>query len=373
MNDSKTRWIIALMLSSLLAACAGGRQATAPTEGVSTESPASSQALPNLLLEVDGEVELRRTGWTDYLPAEFGAVIRTGDLVRVAQGSQAAVFCGDEASWEQGPAVLAGDGQEHGVPCESGRPPRPWPDVAALRGAAEEGIAYVVQPRNTALLSDRPDLVARFSGASSDTLSIVTVLSDDGKERPPIQSTHDIAAWPEAWAPMEPGATYVLLVGEEQADAGATLGRGFWLLDPATAEAVRAQEARLRQAGLSEPAQHLLISELYRSYGLHAEAIDLLRPLSEEAPSPPVWLNLGQAYLETGLPAEASDSFEAALALAEKSGDLPSAGEAYIGLALVAQLHGEAAVFESTLEQARSMFEQVGDDERLQEIDRLTE
>jgi len=84
---------------------------------------------------------------------------------------------------------------------------------------------------------------------------------------------------------------------------------GHGLLEPATAEAVRAQEARLRQADMSEPAQHLLPSELYRSYGLHAEAIDLLRPLFEEAPSPPVWLNLGQAYLETGLPAEASDSF----------------------------------------------------------------
>jgi hypothetical protein len=59
--------------------------------------------------------------------------------------------------------------------------------------------------------------------------------------------------------------------------------------------------------------------------------------------------------------------------LAEEFGDLRSAGESNIGLSLVARLDGDSAVFESSLEQARSIFELVGDDERLQEIERLTE
>jgi hypothetical protein len=67
--------------------------------------------------------------------------------------------------------------------------------------------------------------------------------------------------------------------------------------------------AVLCQAGVSELARHLLIWEHYRLYGLLAEAIDLLQPLSEAAPGPAVRLNLGHANLATGPPAEASDSF----------------------------------------------------------------
>ena len=58
---------------------------------------------------------------------------------------------------------------------------------------------------------------------------------------------------------------------------------------------------------MNEPERHLLIWELRRWCGLHAEAIDLLRPLSEAAPGPAVWLNLGPAYLATGPAAEVSD------------------------------------------------------------------
>jgi len=188
-----------------------------------------------------------------------------------------------------------------------------------------------VRPRNTALLSDHPDLVSGSSGTGADTLLTVSVLSDDGKERAPIRNAQGIVGWPDAWAPLQSGATYMLLVGDEQPDTATTLGRGFSLLDPSSAEEVRAREALLRQLGLSDAAEALLVSELYCSYGLNAEAIDLLRQFSEEVPSPPIWLNLGQAYLETGLPAEASASFEASLRLAEGLGDLPSAGEAHSG------------------------------------------
>ena len=373
MKGTISRWVMLLVLCSLLAACGGARQVATPTEATSEGTSVGSHALPNLLLEPGAEVELRRAGWAGFGPAGFGTVLRPGDLVRVAEGGQADVFCGDQASWAQGPRRLTGDGQEHGVPCDSGRPPRPWPDVAALRGPAEEETVYVVRPRNTALLSDRPDLVSESSGTGADSPSMVSVLSDDGKVRAPIRNVQGIVGWPDAWAPLQSGATYVLLIGAEQPDAGRTLGRGFWLLDPSSAEEVRAREALLRQLRISDAAEVLLVSELYRSYGLNAEAITLLRRLSEEVPSPPIWLNLGQVYLETGLPAEATESFEAALRLAEGLGDLPSAGEAHVGLALAAQLEDDASTFATHLEQARKIFEEVGDDQMSQEIERLTD
>jgi hypothetical protein len=371
-KDFGSRSIVILSLCGFLAACGAGAEPPAPIEGVAPETPSASQVLPNLLLEIDGAVELRRTGWAGFLPADFGAVLRPGDLVRVAEGGQAAVFCGDETTWAQAPSTLVGDGQEHGVPCGSGRPPRPWPDVAALRGAADTETGHVVQPRNTALLSSQPNLVWESSGADGEMLSIVSVLSDDGKERPPIESSKGSLAWPDSWPPLEPGATYVLFFGDEAVDASTTVGRGFWLLDASRAEELRSREVILRRSGLSETAQRLLVAELYRSYGLYAEAIDLLKRLTEATPSPAIWLNLGRIYLETGLPDEASDSCAEALALAERLGDLPSAGEAHLGIALAAQLQEDATTFDEHLEQARTIFEQVGDEQMLQEIERLT-
>ena len=86
---------------------------------------ATEQILPNLLLDVDGTVEIRRTGWSEFLPAAFGAILRQGDLVRLPEGGTAFVFCGDETAWETGPNEIPADGEAHGVPCESARPPRP--------------------------------------------------------------------------------------------------------------------------------------------------------------------------------------------------------------------------------------------------------
>jgi len=137
-RDSTTRCSTLLVLCSLLAACGRVRQAAIPKEAVGKETSVASHALPDLLLELGAEDDLRRAGWAGYEPAGFGTVLRPGDLVRVADGGQADVFCGDEASWAQGSQRLAGDGQEHGIPCEFGRTPRPWPDVAALRGSAEK-------------------------------------------------------------------------------------------------------------------------------------------------------------------------------------------------------------------------------------------
>jgi hypothetical protein len=372
-KDMRRRFVVILVMCGFVFACGADPQPAEPIDGESPEPAAVTPALPNLLLERNGSVELRRAGWSGFLPIDFGAVLRPGDLVRVAQAGQATVFCGDEASWESAPATIVGDGQEHGVPCESGRPPRPWPDVAALRGSQDKHAAYVVQPRNTALLSDMPNLRAQSSNSEGDTLSIISVLSDDGKERPPIEITNDTQRWPESWPPLEPGATYVLLVGDEPVGASMTVGRGFWLLEAAKADELRAREASLRQSDLSETAHRMLVAELYRSYGLNAEAIDLLRPLADDSPSPAIWLGLGRIYLESGLPVEAAGSFGEAQVLAERLGDLPSAGEAHLGLALTAQLNDDAAAVATHLEQARTIFEQVGDEPMIQEIERLAQ
>ena len=367
-----------LLLSGLVVACgATPTPASEPAAPGMTETipiePAGSPVLPNLLVEAQGEVWLRRVGWSEFLPAGFGIAVQPGDLLRVPGGSVASVFCGDETLWEVGPKALPDDGLEHTAPCQTGRPPRPWSDVAALRGEQGEQIPYVVLPRGTALLSDRPSL--RWNALSGVDSYTVNLIGDDGQERPPVAASGGELAWPADWPPLEPRATYVLIVegGGATSDEGNEqhAGLGFWLLDAADAEQVRELESRLRSQPLDPAAADLLVAELYLGHDLRAEAIQMLEVLTTSDGSASVWLALGKAYLEAGLTAEARGALDRATATASETGQQQVEAAARVGLGLAARLEDDAATAESHLQAARALYEQIGDQDGLAQVDQL--
>lgn len=362
-----------LLLPGLVVAC--GATPTPSPESAATvpAEPAGPPVLPNLLVEAQGEVWLRRVGWSQFLPAAFGVAVQPGDLLRVADGGVALVFCGDETLWEAGPKGLPNDGLEHTAPCQTGRPPRPWSDVAALRGEQSDQIPYVVRPRNSALLSDHPDLAWNtLPGVDSYTVSLI---GDDGQERPPVTAGGGELAWPDDWPPLEPRATYALIVegGGARSDEGSEqhAGLGFWLLGAADAGLVRALESRLRAQSLEPAAADLLVAELYLGRDLRAEATRLLEGLSASAGSAPAWLALGKAYLETGLAAEARAAFDRAAVQASETGQKQVEADARVGLGLAARLEDDGETAETHLQAARALYEQIGDRDGLEQVDRL--
>jgi hypothetical protein len=376
---NKIAWTsVVLIASGLIVACSQG-SSPEPTATVQTQDGAPSTevtsppVLPNLLVQAEGKVWLRRVGWIDFLPAGFGVAVDPGDLLRVAEGGSAAVFCGDESKWEAGPASLAADGLEHGVPCQAGRPPRPWVDVAALRGEEDHLVPYVLHPRNTALLNAQPSL-SWHPLPDVDTY-ILTVLGDDGQERAPIQSPGGELDWPGDWPPLEARATYVFVVEGDgrRSDESSTghAGLGFWLLPAEETESVQALEARLRGQSLSSIAADLLVAELYVDHGLHAEAAQLLEALTANADTPAVWLALGQVYLETGLAIEAQASFGQALEGAQTAGELEAQAVAQVGLGLAARLLNDKDVAGEHLQAARALYEQIGHRDGVEQVDQL--
>ncbi|MBI9044713.1 MAG: tetratricopeptide repeat protein [Anaerolineaceae bacterium] len=373
MNRKLFLLTIIFVLGSSLTGCKSANNPNDSDESELSNQTSSTLILPNFLVEIEGQAEIRRAGWNKYLPANFGTTLNPGDLIRIAEGGQATVFCGDENSWEQGSKELVGDGQEHGVPCESGRPPRPWPDVVALRGKNDFLRPYIEQPRNTALLNDKPNLILNLPDKSENNPVIISILSDDGKERPSFESSDTILSWPEEWDPLEIGGSYVIVIGDGPIDTGATTGQVFWLLDTQNEGFLNNQELKLRQTGLSDTAQNLLVAELYQEYDLFSEAIELLKPLTISKSSPIVWLYMGRIYMETGLPEQAYSSYQEALSLAEKMGDLQSLAETHIGLALVSQMNNDLSSHTAHIEEARRICEEIGDIKILQEIEKLSQ
>jgi len=362
-----------LLLICLVAACSAAstpaveETATAPAE---TGGP---PVLPNLLVEAEGEIWLRRVGWSEFLPAGFGIAVQPGDLLRVPEGSVVSVFCGNETLWDAGPKTLPDDGLEHTAPCQTGRPPRPWSDVAALRGEQSGGIPYIVRPRNTALMSNRPQLEWHpLPGVDSYTL---TLISDDGQDRPPVEVSDEQLEWPADWLPLETRATYVLVVEGDGArsDEGNEqhAGLGFWLLSDTDAEMVSALESRLRAQPIRPEATALLVAELYLTHQLRAEAADLLESLTTSSGAASIWLVLGQTQLEAGLASESRSALDEAVAVAQETGQQAVEAAARVGLALVARLQDDAATADTHLRAARLLYEQVGDQDGLEQVDQL--
>jgi len=370
----KTGLIGLFLLVTCLAAACGATPTPAP-EAIAT-APAETGAppvLPNLLVEAEGDVWLRRIGWNEFLPAGFGTAVQPGDLLRIPEGSLASVFCGDETLWDAGPKTLPDDGLEHTAPCQTGRPPRPWSDVAALRGEQDDQIPYVVHPRNTALISDRPRLRWHpLPGVDSYT---VTLISDDGRDRPPVEISDAQGAWPVDWPPLEADATYVLVVEGDSArsDRGNEqhAGLGFWLLGDSEADVVSSLESRLRAQPISSTATALLVADLYLNHELRAEATDLLEDLTTSSGAASVWLALGQTYLEAGLASEAGPALDQAVAVAQATGQQDIEAAAHVGLALVARTQDDATTAEAHLNAARLLYEQIGDKDGLQQVEQL--
>jgi hypothetical protein len=359
------------ILSMLLSACGASPQPAAATPAASGSQRAL--ALPNMIVQAEGEVNLRRPGWADFVPAGFGTVVVPGDLIRVASGGSAAVFCGAAAEWAKGAASLAADGTEHGVPCPSGRPRRPWSDVAALRAEIGSDLPHIISPRNTALLDSRPPLQWQpLEGASSYTVSLV---SDDGQERAPVKAQAALLDWPESWAPLQPDATYVLVAaaGDRRSDAGpeGNTGLGFWLLPDKDAAAIHEQEKQLRSAGLTDSAATLLVAGLYMQAGLRAEAAQMYAGIAGAQNSPAVQLALGQAYLEMGAAGQARSAFEQGASAAQAAEQSEFEAAALVGIGLAMRLLQDDAGARQALQGASTIYTRIGDRDGAAQVQEL--
>ncbi len=361
----KVSFCLIFILSSLLIAC------------TQSESPPIDKdpfgILPNMLVEVEGQVELRRTGWSNFVFAGFGTLVSPGDLLRLPVGNHAAIFCGDESTWDSGPIELIADGKEHGIPCNSDHSPRPWPDTASLRGEDTLLVPYVILPRNSALLNSQPNL--RWNTLTNIRTYTIALISDDNKERTPIQAAGGEIEWPENWASLEYQANYVLVVegGNRLSNENNTdnLGLGFWLLSKEKTEEVKSLESRLQSLAISQDTADMLIAELYMEYGLYNEAARLLESLLNRSEYSSVWLGLGRAYLKTGLESEAYNAFNNARDCSSSCGEREIEADALVGMGLTGQSLEDSNQIEYYFKKAMAIYEQIGHQDGIYQIERM--
>ena len=136
---------LVLILALFASACGG---ATTPTS-----APAAADSGVHLLVALEGNLSVKRQGWSDYTPALFGMVLHSGDLLRLEGTAQATIACADLT-------VARASGGVSSVPCTVIKPVLVYGSslINPTRADAPADIPIVLSPRKTRLLSARPTI-----------------------------------------------------------------------------------------------------------------------------------------------------------------------------------------------------------------------
>jgi len=366
----KRRVAISILLALILATAACG-------SGPGIEPAATVPTDPgvNLLVVAEGEVELRREAWSDYHRTAFGAVLHRGDLLRPGSGANAVVLCDDVRTW------VVPSGMPSGL--TNGCPPPAEPVLArgesqlgSTRGGTDPAIPYIISPRKTRLLDDRPLLSwNEIPGASSYAVQVKD--TNTGQIIWETMVAGSDLPYPGE-PPLESGVTYLLIVeadnGRSSQDEGVP-GLGFSLLDEGDAQRVRAAAAQVGGLQLHDEAQALALAQIYTAHGVIAEAMGILEPLAQAGSrAGAVYRTLGDLYQHVGLSLDAEARYLTAVELAEAAEDVEGEAAAQAELGEVYATLGNKAEAVRWLEEAQAGYGALGDSQRMSELaERLEE
>ena len=243
------------------------------------------------------------------------------------------------------------------------------PLVSSTR-SSDQSIPYIISPRNTALLNDRP--VLRWNAVPG--ASRYTVQVRGGGLDWQTETTDTEIVYPGN-PPLQQGQRYLVVVETDQGasseeEQGVNLV--FKVLDDEKADEVRAKAAQLSQQGLSTEAEKLALATLYRDYRLNAAGIELLEELVDQGSQTiAVYQILGEFYYQIGLSELARKRYSKALDLAKQSGEETgqAAVEVKLGLGLVAYGLGNKDEAKDWLTEAKEGFITLGNTSQAQELE----
>lgn len=275
----------------------------------------------NLVVQIDGQVKVKRQGWTAYAPVVFGTALYAGDLVSLGESSRAKVVCSDLTLRD----LPTGIG---GVPCSKSRVVLLRPDSSLIKatraGQNDESTPVVLSPRKTKLLSANPTL--RWTPVKGASAYKVEVRGEDVKHRLDwstmiTQSTE--LFYPKTAPHLESDVDYKLIVAANDRRGSPSNGRflGFSLLSSNDRKAVLKKQKQIEHLQLAAGPTQFLIARLYADHQLYAEAIERLEVISQTFKEAAVKRLLGDLYMRVELARQAEADYLTALDLSNAEND----------------------------------------------------
>jgi hypothetical protein len=251
--------------------------------------------------------------------------------------------------------------------------------ITRPRGGVEgDMIPVVISPRMTRLLDRYPLIRWQPTRGGSDYK--VKVLEGPNEIWSADVKNGSSVKYPENPATaLVPGNTYRVVISTETHSSleDKTANLGFSIVPAAEARAIKSAATRIRNLRLSDIATRLLLAQLYagstdRTSGkaLYAEAIELLEAVADKR-EPAVLRLLGDLYLDIELSGRAEGFYAHASTLSQESGDVEGQSLAEHALGMIfaqTKLNRDEAI--KHLQNAKALYEQMGDAAAIAEIDK---
>jgi hypothetical protein len=324
-----------------------------------TSLPTNARLGSSYLVVVEGDVQLKRSTWSDFHPVVFGTTLNKGDQIQLKNDSKATVLCGNLTSWNVPSGAPVG--LTNGCPDITEQIlKRSDSGLAGTRGTSNSGIPYIIRPRATRILTTTP--VFKWNSVPSAIWYSVQVRGEGVNWKVEVTGTEVI--FPKNLT-LIPDQTYSFIViadtGVSSADEDVP-GLGFSLLSDSEQTRVKSDVARLESLKLSKEAGAFVQAQLYDEAGLTAEAIDTLEQLvAAGSRSSTVYKTLGDMYFRVKLPVSAEQNYSATLELSYFADDLEGQAIAQVGLAKIRIGEGKTPEALTFLNQAEEIYQLLGD------------
>lgn len=324
---------------------------------------------PRILLAT-GRVLLKRNGWSSYHPTSAGTALYSDDLLQPDLGVKVIVICPNLTKWR----VPAGEPSSLNEGCQGpGILIRPNSlAITTTYGGSNSLIPYIVSPRSTSVLTDKP--ILRWNAVPGVANYTVKLSSQNGVIWSQKVSGTQVV-YPGT-PPLKPGVAYSLLVeaanGKSSQDEGTT-GLQFNLLDQQQVQQVRDSVEGLDKQGLPDEVKALYLVDLYRErkFNLIAEAIATLEALVVKSNKTPIFYRtLGDLYWQVGLKLLAEAHYLKAIELAKSPQDLEERAAAEFGLGNLYTAIGDRSEASRWLKQAMTEYKVLGDTKRINDLER---
>ncbi|NES46326.1 MAG: tetratricopeptide repeat protein [Moorea sp. SIO2C4] len=322
------------------------------------------------IFKTTGRVELEREGWSRFHPVPNYTTINPGDLLRPPSGVRVKLFC-DHGKTHSVPAgVTTGI---NGI-CP---PPRIKSSRRIVRARpVSSSIPYIISPRATRLLTDKPTL--SWHDATDASSFMVTVRgrglnwTEEFSREQVCQQGICQVVYPGS-KPLKPGVSYKLVVETDRNRAStedSTGGLGFTRIKSDQAREIQVIARRIQEQNLPKEFKPLALAELYADYDLTAEAIEILEGQENDQKIAPIYRLLGDLYKRIGLVVEAKGPYSKAVELTTATEHWEELAAAKAGLGEVQYARGNRQEGVSLLEQAKAIYEQFGDRKRVGELEK---
>ncbi|MEQ8996113.1 MAG: tetratricopeptide repeat protein [Coleofasciculus sp. B1-GNL1-01] len=274
-----------------------------------------SQPLTNgQILQITGDVQIQRSG--RRIEPQIGTDIYPEDQLSIANASEVILQCADLSS------QTLSSGNNRLNPCPTATEQTectPGTYNCPHRGdiAWNNRIPYIITPRRTAILTDKPLL--HWNGLP-DANSYTVTLEGDGIEWTTQVSDTQITYPGEP--PLQPGGDYLLIIeadtGESSLDESPLPGGlNFSRLDEQQAQQIRTQATQITQQPWNQTAKALALATLYSKHQLHTQAIASLESLiADGVESAAIYRKIGDRYFyHLALPPQAKPYYKKAIEL----------------------------------------------------------